>query len=167
MKYKSLIYALTFFLSIFALSGVNFDKFMKRNKPLKDGFELVEYDIYNLMINYLMEEGYLEDCIDMEKNEGMDYLIEAVNELLMMNDDSNYFAKYIDENTPDKAILFITGVGKIFPFIRSHKILNNLHQLFDRSPVIMFYPGRYDGQSLNLFEEFKDDNYYRAFQLIK
>jgi len=51
--------------------------------------------------------------------------------------------------------------------VRSHKILNNLHQVFDRAPVVMFYPGKYDGQSLQLFEEFKDDNYYRAFKLLK
>ena len=61
----------------------------------------------------------------------------------------------------------LKSIGKIFPFVRSHKILNNLHQVFDRAPVVMFYPGKYDGQSLQLFEEFKDDNYYRAFKLLK
>ena len=119
------------------------------------------------MIELLESEGYLEDCFEMEKNDGMNYLVESVNDLLRMNDDSNYFAEYIEENTPEKAIVFLTGVGKIFPFVRSHKILNNLHQIFDRSPVVMFYPGKYDGHSLELFGEFKDDNYYRAFPLIK
>ncbi|HLR21767.1 MAG TPA: DUF1788 domain-containing protein [Tissierellaceae bacterium] len=75
--------------------------------------------------------------------------------------------KTLDENTPDNSVVFITGVGKIFPFVRSHRILNKLHLVFDRIPVVLFYPGEYDGQSLILFSEFKDENYYRAFPLIK
>ena len=66
-------------------------------------------------------------------------------------------------------MVFLTGVGKIYPILRSHKILNNLHQVVDNVPVVMFYPGKYDGQELILFgdKEAKDDNYYRAFQLVK
>ena len=143
------------------------DKLVKKDKEFGDGYKLKVYDVYDLMIELLESEGYLEDCFEMEKNDGMNYLVESVNDLLRMNDDSNYFTEYIEENTPEKAIVFLTGVGKIFPFVRSHKILNNLHQIFDRSPVVMFYPGKYDGHSLELFGEFKDDNYYRAFPLIK
>lgn len=143
------------------------DKLVKKDKEFGDGYKLKVYDVYDLMIDLLESEGYLEDCFEMEKNDGMNYLVESVNDLLRMNDDNNYFAEYIEENTPEKAIVFLTGVGKIFPFVRSHKILNNLHQIFDRSPVVMFYPGKYDGHSLELFGEFKDDNYYRAFPLIK
>ena len=143
------------------------DKLVKKDKEFGGGYKLKVYDVYDLMIDLLESEGYLEDCFEMEKNDGMNYLVESVNDLLRMNDDSNYFAEYIEKNTPEKAIVFLIGVGKIFPFVRSHKILNNLHQIFDRSPVVMFYPGKYDGQSLELFGEFKDDNYYRAFKLLK
>ena len=143
------------------------DKLVKKDKEFGDEYKLKVYDVYDLMIDLLESEGYLEDCFEMEKNDGMNYLVESVNDLLRMNDDNNYFAEYIEKNTPEKAIVFLIGVGKIFPFVRSHKILNNLHQIFDRSPVVMFYPGKYDGQSLELFGEFKDDNYYRAFPLIK
>ena len=143
------------------------DKLVKKDKEFGDGYKLKVYDVYDLMIDLLESEGYLEDCFEMEKNDGMNYLVESVNDLLRMNDDNNYFAEYIEKNTLEKAIVFLIGVGKIFPFVRSHKILNNLHQIFDRSPVVMFYPGKYDGQSLELFGEFKDDNYYRAFPLIK
>lgn len=143
------------------------DKLVKKDKEFGDGYKLKVYDVYDLMIDLLESEGYLEDCFEMEKNDGMNYLVESVNDLLRMNDDNNYFAEYIEKNTPEKSIVFLIGVGKIFPFVRSHKILNNLHQIFDRSPVVMFYPGKYDGQSLELFGEFKDDNYYRAFPLIK
>ena len=143
------------------------DKLVKKDKEFGDGYKLKVYDVYDLMIDLLESEGYLEECFEMEKNDGMNYLVESVNDLLRMSDNNDYFTEYIEENTPEKAIVFLTGVGKIFPFVRSHKILNNLHQSFNKAPVVMFYPGKYDGQSLELFGEFKDDNYYRAFPLIK
>lgn len=134
-----------------------------RNQP---GYELKVYDLYDIMIDLLVEEGLYEDCIEMEKNEGLDYLISAVNDILRIDYDDNYFNTYIEENTPEESVVFITGVGKIYPFVRSHGILNKLHQVFSRVPVVLFYPGTYDGQSLVLFSEFKDENYYRAFPLI-
>lgn len=140
---------------------------LEKIRPERDGFELVEYDIYNLMIDKLEEESVLQDCMEIEKTDDMDYLLQAISELLNLSNEHNYFAEHIENNTPEQSVVFITGVGKAFPFIRSHKILNNLHQVFDRSPVVMFYPGKYDGLSLKLFGEFKDDNYYRAFPLIR
>lgn len=105
--------------------------------------------------------------MEIEKKKGMKQLVKAITSLLRMDSGNDFFTRTIKENTPDNTIVFITGIGKIFPFVRSHKILNNLHLNFYKSPVVMFYPGKYDGQSLSLFGEFKDDNYYRAFPLIK
>lgn len=139
----------------------------KMNIKNQPGYELKIYDVYDLMIDLIEEEGLYEACIEMEENEGLDYLIEAVNDILRIDYDDNYFNDYIDENTPDNSVVFVTGVGKIFPFVRSHGILNKLHLVFDRVPVVLFYPGKYDGQSLVLFSEFKDENYYRAFPLIR
>lgn len=139
---------------------------VNENKLKNPKYKVVVYDIYDIMIDFIDSEGLLQDCIEMEKNEGMDYLISAVNDILMMDYDDNYFNRYIEEHTPENSVVFITGVGKIFPFVRSHGILNKLHLVFDRSPVVLFYPGKYDGQTLMLFNEFKDDNYYRAFRLI-
>ena len=72
----------------------------------------------------------------------------------------------IIERTPANSVVFITGIGKCYPLLRSHTVLNNLHQVIDSVPVVMFYPGEYDGQELVLFGEIKDDNYYRAFKLV-
>lgn len=79
---------------------------------------------------------------------------------------NNEILAHIKNNTPKGSIVFLIGVGKCFPILRSHKILNNLHQFIDEVPVVMFFPGKYDGQSLMLFSEIKDDNYYRAFKLV-
>ena len=131
------------------------------------GYELVVYDLYDLMLDYIEKEGLFEACVQMEEEQDLEYLISSVVELLNMDQNENFFTNYIEENTPDNAVVFITGVGKIFPFVRSHNILNKLHQVFDRVPVVLVYPGKYDGQTLMLFSEFKDDHYYRAFPLVR
>ena len=138
----------------------------KKNNPSRMGYKLVVYDLYDVMLDYIEKEDLLDSCIHMEEEYGMEYLITSVVELLGMSHEANYLTNYIEDNTPENAVVFITGVGKIFPFVRSHDILNKLHQVFDRVPVVLFYPGKYDGQTLILFSEFKDDHYYRAFPLV-
>jgi hypothetical protein len=69
-------------------------------------------------------------------------------------------------------VMFITGVGEVFPYIRSHTVLNNLQSTAKEKPTIMFFPGEYNqsaekGSSLNLFGKLLDDNYYRAFNIYK
>lgn len=126
----------------------------------------MEYDLYQMVIDILEEKGYLEKCIRFEKTKGRDYLYNAVSKMLRLTNDNNLIVSRIVEQTPDRAVVFLTGVGKAFPFVRSHNILNNLHQVLDRVPVILFYPGRWNGQSLSLFGTIQDGNYYRAFPLI-
>ena len=63
-------------------------------------------------------------------------------------------------------VIVLTGIGRVFPYMRSHNILNNLQHVFDDIPLVLLYPGEYDGQSLVLFERFTDDNYYRAFNIV-
>jgi hypothetical protein len=63
-------------------------------------------------------------------------------------------------------LLVITGVGSAYPLLRTHRLLNCLQPLLKRVPLVVFYPGKYTGQSLSLFGRLADDNYYRAFQLI-
>lgn len=131
-------------------------------------FQLVEFDLYDIIIEILIKEGFLDICMEFEKTKGFSEITKAVNEMLRMEEDNqnNEILAHIENNTKENAIVCLTGIGKCFPLLRSHKILNNLHQFIDNVPVIMFFPGKYDGQSLMLFGEIKDDNYYRAFKLV-
>jgi len=135
--------------------------------PNMDGFQLIVFDLFETMISLLNDEGYLEQFISFEKEYGMDYVIEAFEEFFMLDDDSNVIVEHIISLTPDNSVVFLTGVGKCYPFLRSHKVLNNLHQKLDHVPVVMFFPGEYNGQELILFGNIKDDNYYRAFRLVE
>ena len=137
-----------------------------KNNRGTDGFELKVFDLYDLVIDILEAEGFLEQCFRFEQKKGMERIIKAVGNLLQVNDENSLIVKHIQENTPEDAVVFLTGIGKCYPILRSHKVLNNLHQAIDRVPVVLFFPGKYDGQELVLFSEIKDDNYYRAFKLV-
>ena len=117
-------------------------------------------------LSKLEEKGYIDKCIKFEEEKGMEYLYTAVTKMLRLTNDDNLIVTRILENTPKDSVVFLTGVGKVFPFVRSHNVLNNLHQVLDSVPVVMFYPGTWNGQSLSLFGTISDGNYYRAFPLI-
>ncbi|MEL7632899.1 DUF1788 domain-containing protein [Sporomusa sphaeroides] len=138
----------------------------KMNKP-GSLIHIVEFDLYNLVIKVLKERGYLEKCFEFEKTKGLEFTFEAIIKMLKLTSKANVIVNHIVENTLDGSVVFITGVGKCFPLVRSHNVLNNLHQVLDCAPVVMFFPGEYSGQALHLFGTIKDDNYYRAFKLVQ
>lgn len=138
-----------------------------KNERGADDYKVVVFDLYDIIIEILQEKGFFEKCVQFEKTKGFERITKAVGNTLKITDEKNCLINlYIKEHTPNNAIIFITGVGKSFPILRSHKILNSLHQVLDEVPVIMFFPGDYTGQELILFSEIKDDNYYRAFKLV-
>ena len=138
----------------------------KRNENSGDEYKIIIFDLYDIMLEILQKKKYLEKCYSIEQKKGFQKVSNAVANLMKVNSTDGMIVKYIKEHTPDKAIVFITGIGKCYPIIRSHTVLNNLNLVIDKVPVVLFYPGKYDGQELILFNEIKDDNYYRAFKLV-
>lgn len=139
----------------------------RKNEKSGDEYRIVVFDLYEIMINILKEKGYLEKCYEFEQKKGFDRITKSVGNMLRITSTDSLIINHIKENTPEKAIIFIVGIGKCYPILRSHTILNNMHQVIDNVPVVMFYPGKYSGQDLMLFGEIKDDNYYRAFKLVE
>lgn len=138
-----------------------------KNQGGTDGFELVVFDLYDIIIDFLEQRGFMDKCYGFERKAGISRIVKAVNNSLKVNDDDSLIVRYIKDHTPENAVVFLVGIGKCYPILRSHKVLNNLHQAFVRVPVVMFFPGTYNEQELLLFNEIKDDNYYRAFRLVK
>lgn len=138
----------------------------KKNEKSGDEYQIVVFDLYEIVIGILQQKGYLEKCYEFEQKRGFDRITKAVGNMLKITAKDSLIVNYIRDNTPEKAIIFLTGIGKCYPILRSHTVLNNLHQVIDHVPVVMFYPGKYSGQDLMLFGEIKDDNYYRAFKLV-
>ncbi len=137
------------------------------NQGGTDGFELAVFDLYDMIIDFLEQRGFMDKCYDFERKAGISRIVKAVNNSLKVNDDDSLILRHIKDHTPENAVVFLVGIGKCYPILRSYKVLNNLHQAFVRVPVVMFFPGTYNEQELILFNEIKDDNYYRAFRLVK
>ena len=142
------------------------DYIRRKNEDSIDGFQVVVFDLYEIIINILKNKGYLDKCFEFEKTKGFERITKSVGNMLRITAKDSLIVNYIKEHTPDNSVVFIVGIGKCYPILRSHTVLNNLHQVIDSVPVVLFYPGKYDGQELVLFGEIKDDNYYRAFKLV-
>ncbi|WP_033827165.1 DUF1788 domain-containing protein [Bacillus andreraoultii] len=135
------------------------------HKEFKDGLynrRIIEFDLYKMLIEITKEKRIYDRIFEMEKRQGKDALFKALTTFAK----PDIFLQKMKEQIGDHHVVFLTGVGKVYPFVRSHNILNNLQEVLDKTPVIMFFPGQYDGQSLQLFGKLKDDNYYRAFRLV-
>lgn len=141
-------------------------KFIKEKARNSYGLNIVEFDLYEIIIELLDSKGYLEKNFKMEEKKGSEFVLNATKKALRLTLDNDLMVKYIEERLEGSDIVFLTGVGKAWPIIRSHTILNNLHRVVEKQPLVMFFPGNYDGGALMLFNYLKDDNYYRAFQLI-
>jgi len=129
-------------------------------------YKIKEFDIHNIIMEYIDNEEYLDEAINEEKRKGTDWVLRRIRELLSIGTDEDVILNYIKDNTRENDIVFLTGIGKASFIIRGHSILNNLHSIIDKVPVIMFYPGNYTGQTLELMGTVKGNGYYRAFQLI-
>lgn len=130
------------------------------------GFKIQEFNIFDILLDVIDQFGYRDAFIEMEKDEGIDEVSLQVNNILEMSENNNVIVQYVNNRlTDDKTIIFLTGIGQVFPLLRAHTVLNTMSQVIDRFPVIMFYPGEYDGLGLKAFGEVADNNYYRAFPI--
>ena len=140
--------------------------FIKSKAQSSYNINIVEIDLYEAIIEILESKGYLKKNFEMEEKKGSEFVMNATKKALRLTLSNDLLVKYIVEKSEGCDIVFLTGVGKAWPLVRSHTILNNLHKEIEDMPLVMFFPGSYDGGTLMLFEEFKDDNYYRAFPLV-
>jgi len=134
-------------------------KLCQSPNPLK----VVEINLYNLLLNILMERNLLQKVFDLEASQGSRSLKSRVAPMVRSEQMVAQIQKQLVE---EYDLVLLTGVGASYPLVRSYTILNNLHPVLDRSPVVMFFPGSYDGHELRLFNALTDDNYYRAFPII-
>ena len=131
---------------------------------------VLEVNLYDLVIKILKEEGDWQWLLENETGVSRK---ELKNELQGILDAETVLIPAIVEimKSASYDVIFITGVGEVFPYIRSHNILNNLQRVAKEQPTLMFFPGRYEhslpsGASLRLFDRLTDDKYYRAFNIL-
>jgi len=141
-----------------------------KNRLANKGIVVREVNLYDLSVEILKERGVWDRLIALEPEQDKADFRELLQGLLdpQLHIASAIRAK-LDEGEFD--IFFLTGIGEVFPYIRSHNVLNNLQSVVTRKPMLMFFPGRYQqsdtlGSSLVLFGRLQDDQYYRAKNIL-
>ncbi|MWV55295.1 DUF1788 domain-containing protein, partial [Chlorobium phaeovibrioides] len=127
-------------------------------------------NLYDLAVQILKDRDIWTQILEMEVSVSKEELKELMQGVL---DPASHLVPAIAEKltSTDFDVLFISGVGEVFPYIRSHNVLNNLQSTAKEKPTVMFFPGAYthsleSGASLDLFGRLHDDKYYRAFNIF-
>ena len=152
---------------------IQYEEYVRlRTKKLKEKinnnnypFKIQEFDIYDLVFDIIEEKNYLDKIFKLEEKRGTEKTLQAIQSMLKLCTDKNLVSKKILEQYEKNTVIFITGIGKIYPIVRAHDILNNLN--ITDVPLVVFYPGKYTGTNLKLFTEIDDTNYYRALTFEK
>lgn len=140
-------------------------QFIIRQIPKKKpNLNFVHINLFQLICNYLKKRKLLDRALDIQQQKGDPALLKALKGPL---DAKRIAGAFVEEAKPEENdLVLVSGVGNVYPLLRSHNLLNNLHSLMEDTPLVMFYPGIYTGQGLRLFGKLKETNYYRAFQLV-
>jgi hypothetical protein len=134
------------------------------------GIRTLEINLYDLSLEILKERGIWNQIIEMEASFSKEELKGLLQGVLDV--ETHLVPAIATKLAPtDFEVLFLCGIGEVFPYIRSHNVLNNLQSTAKVKPTVMFFPGAYThseelGASLDLFGRLHDDQYYRAFNIF-
>jgi hypothetical protein len=153
-----------------ALDVAQAKKRLKTKLDTELGVKVFEINLYELCVDLLKKRNVWERILAAEPTmEKPDFLKMLQN----MLDPQMHLGPAIKERIAAESfqILFLTGIGEVFPFVRSHTVLNNLQTVVSDKPMLMFFPGRYEvsttqGSALVLFGQLKDDAFYRAKRIL-
>jgi hypothetical protein len=124
----------------------------------------VNVNLLELVTGILEERNLLDKAMQMQQAKGDDSALTALRSVLKEDKIAQKMASQIDMASLD--LLILSGVGAVYPMLRTHTLLSALHPIMGNTPLLMFFPGRYDGHSLRLFNTLAEDHYYRAFRLV-
>ncbi len=122
-----------------------------------------EFNLYKIFLEICEDKKILAKIPAMEDKKGSDFLLDK---LLKVSTTKAFATKMQYDDHSDKDVIFLTGVGEVFPFMRVHSLLEELQVQFDDVPIVVMYPGEFNGREVILFNDFKANEYYRAFNLI-
>ena len=134
----------------------------------KLGRRFVHLNLFDEMLAMLQERKLLDKAFELEKKKGIDELAKALKGPLEQGRVAQHLVKKMDPSAQEFVLL--SGLGQCWPLLRGHNLLNALHAHMGETPLVLFYPGRYNGLELYPFDldtaEVAPANYYRAFQLV-
>jgi len=130
----------------------------------KRGYQFINVNIYETIIEMLASRGLLERTFSREKQVGVDAIRNTLSGPLSQKKIAEFIAENIQPETLDFVLL--SGLGNAWPLVRGHELLSALQDVMGKTPLVLFYPGEYNGRDLHPFGMIESKNYYRAFKLV-
>jgi hypothetical protein len=142
-----------------------------KNRLATSGISILEINLYEITIEILKERGVWERVLAAEPDQDKEDFRELLQGML---DPELHIAPAVRQKIDQQGfdICLLTGIGEVYPYVRSHNVLNNLQSIVTTKPMLMYFPGLYEqsatlGSSLVLFGRLKDDQYYRAKNILE
>ncbi len=120
-------------------------------------------ELYQIFLSICEDMGISEGIQELEKSDGSEYLLSQLRTTITEQD---FISKMQYEPHQKGDVIVLTGVGDVFPFMRVHSLLEAMQKDFSDVPILVMYPGTFDGRSLQLFDRLTPNDYYRAFNII-
>ena len=124
---------------------------------------LIECNLYDIFLSACDDLAITDAIPEMEESEGSDFLLEQLHSAIR---EAEFIERIQYEPHRRGDVLLLTGVGDVFPFMRVHSLLGALQPHFSDIPILVMYPGEFDGHNLKLFGRLKPNDYYRAFNFF-
>jgi hypothetical protein len=137
------------------------------------GVAVCDVDLWAVACDMWQETGQWEQILAAESTMSKSTFGEAVTNVVSPGSHlSPRIVSIVAEQDPRPDVVVLSNVGRLFPMVRSHTILNTMQPLLSDIPVVLVFPGSYrqsptQGSSLVLFDRLTDDDYYRAFDLLE
>ena len=145
-----------------------------RQKP---GLRVRHVNLFDFVLDHLKDRNFLDKALTRQREKGDEALKKALAGPLHPEKLAPLFAHVARPAEHD--LVLVSGVGSVYPLVRTSSLLNNLQRIMGGTPLVLFYPGRYDHMTLKLFGKLslsasfegagktrKSENYYRAFRLV-
>lgn len=138
-----------------------FTKKLMKDQSLK--CRLIEYNLYKVFLSICDDKRIMDRIAPLEEERGKQFILDQMKKIAK-NEVFVEKMKCMPHKTGD--VILITGVGEAFPFIRVHSLLEAMQTYFSDVPVLVMYPGTFDGRYVKLFDKLTPNSYYRAFNVI-
>jgi len=143
----------------------------------KPGLRFRHVNLFDFVLDHLKARNYLDKALQMQRSKGDEAVKKALAGPLHPEKLAPLFAEVARPDQHD--LVLVSGVGSVYPLMRTSSLLSNLQRVMGGTPLVLFYPGRYDQMTLKLFGKLglsasfegagktrKSEHYYRAFRLV-
>lgn len=126
---------------------------------------VIEKNLYKILLKLCEDKRLLDKIPKLEETKGTKFILDNLQGKSASA--KNFVAEICKDGFKEGDVLLITGVGEAYPFIRAHDILNAIQpQELNSIPIVVLYPGSFDGRDVYLFNKLPKQDYYRAFNAI-